>query len=101
MEYLRDTFVWAYERSCTRYSAVLQSLGAPDPFRLRYRTQIAEFVTGVVRGPMDKREAIGWIARKAATKIPAEDKARFIEVVKTELSDLHGENMVPLLVTYL
>jgi hypothetical protein len=93
VEYLRDVFVWAYERSCARYSAVRQSLGDPDPFRLRYRAQIAEFVTGVVRGPMDKREATGWIARKAATEIPAEDKARFIEVVETELSGLHGGNI--------
>lgn len=37
VEYLRDVFVWAYRRSAARYSAVLQSLGDPDPFRLRYR----------------------------------------------------------------
>ncbi len=93
VEYLRDVFVWAYERSCARYSAVRQSIGDPDPFRLRYRAQISEFVTRVVRGLMDKREATGWIARKAATEIPAEDKARFIEVVETELSSLHGGNI--------
>jgi hypothetical protein len=37
IELLRDVFVWAYERSSARYSAVRQSLGEPDPFRLRYR----------------------------------------------------------------
>jgi hypothetical protein len=37
---LRDIFVFAYERSCARYSAVLASLGEPDPFRLRYRVDI-------------------------------------------------------------
>ena len=93
VEYLRDVFVWAYERSCARYSAVRQSLGDPDPFRLRYRTQVGEFVVGVVRGRMDKREAAGWIAKKAAAEVPAEDKARFIEVVETELSGLHEGNI--------
>jgi len=44
IELLRDVFVWAYERSCARYSAVRQSLGEPDPFRLRYRKKIYEFV---------------------------------------------------------
>lgn len=34
---LRDVFVWAYKRSCSRYSAVRQSLGEPDLFRTQYR----------------------------------------------------------------
>jgi hypothetical protein len=94
VEYLRDVFVWAYERSCARYSAVRQSLGDPDPFRLKYRTQVGEFVAEVVRSRMDKREAAGWIAKKAAAEVPAEDKARFIEVAETELSGLHEGNIV-------
>jgi len=85
--------VWAYERSCARYSAVSQALGDPDPFRLKYRTQVGEFVAEVVRGRMDKREAVGWIAKKTAAEVPAEDKARFIEVVETELSGLHEGNI--------
>lgn len=93
VEYLRDVFVWAYERSCARYSAVRQSLGDPDPFRLKFRSQIGEFVAEVVRSRMDKREAVAWIAKKAAAEVPAEDKARFIEVVETELSGLHEGNI--------
>ena len=41
VELLRDVFVWAYERSSAGYSAVRQSLGEPDPFRLRYRALVA------------------------------------------------------------
>jgi len=93
VELLRDVFVRAYERSCARYSAVRQSLGEPDPFRLRYRTQIYEFVSTVVQGLMTKREAIRWIARGSDKKISIEDKARFIEVVETELSSLHEGNI--------
>jgi hypothetical protein len=93
VECLRDVFVWAYERSCARYSAVRQSLGDPDPFRLMYRTQVGEFVVGVVRNRMDKRDATKWIAKKASTKVPPEDKARFIEIVETELSGLHEGNI--------
>ena len=94
VEYLRDVFVWAYGRSCARYSAVRQSLGDPDPFRLKYRAQVGEYVVEVVRGRMDKRDAAGWIAKKAAAEVPDEDKARFIEVVETELSGLHEGNIV-------
>lgn len=93
VELLRDVFVRAYERSCARYSAVRQSLGEPDLFRLSYRSKIYEFVSAVVQGQMTKREAIRWIARESDINISAEDKARFIEVVETELSSLHEGNI--------
>ena len=48
IELLRDVFVWAYERSCARYSAVARSLGEPDPFRLRYRSDLIEVVVPVL-----------------------------------------------------
>jgi hypothetical protein len=92
VELLRDVFVWAYRRSCARYSAIRQSLGEPDPLRLKYRGQIKEVVAEVVRECMDKRAAARWIAKKAATEIPAHDRNRFIEVVETELSTLHEGN---------
>ncbi|MES9902390.1 MAG: Fic family protein [Sedimenticola sp.] len=93
VELLRDLFVWAYERSCARYSAVRQSLGEPDPFRLRYRMKIYEFVVAVVQGQMNKTEAIRWIVREAEENIPEEARVRFIEVVETELSSLHEGNI--------
>ncbi len=92
VELLRDVFVWAYLRSCGRYSAIRQSLGEPDPLRLKYRGEIKEVVAEVVRGCMDKRAAVRWIAGKAAEEIPAHDRNRFMEVVETELSSLHEGN---------
>lgn len=46
----------------------------------------------VVLERMDKKAAAGWIAGKAAAGIPADDLARFVEVVETELSSLHEGN---------
>lgn len=93
VELLRDVFVWAYERSCTRYSAVRQSLGEPDPFRLKYRPSIAETVGEIVRGDMDKKAATAFARRRAGENAPQEDRARFIEVVETELMGLHEGNI--------
>jgi len=47
----------------------------------------------VVQSQMTKRKAIRWIARESEERIPAEDRARFIEVVETELSSLHEGNI--------
>ena len=93
IELLRDVFVWAYERSCARYSAVRQSLGEPDPFRLRYRQKIAETVAEVVRGRMDKKSAGALIQRRTDDGVPMADRARFAEIVETELMSLHEGNI--------
>ena len=93
IELLRDVFVWAYQRSCARYSAVRQSLGEPDPFRLRYRTLVAEIVAEIVRGSMDKKAATAFIKQRAMKDVPQEDQARLIEVVETEVMSLHEGNI--------
>ena len=93
IDLLRDVFVWAYRRSASRYSAVLQSLGDPDPFRLRYRTQIGEAVREVVTSLMEKGRAAKWISEEAAAKIQEIDRHRFTEVVETELMSLHEGNI--------
>jgi hypothetical protein len=93
IELLRDVFVWAYERSCARYSAVRQSLGEPDPFRLHHRVLVAETVAAVVRGGMDKKAATAFIRWRAAENVSQESRARFVEVVETELMSLHDGNI--------
>ena len=93
LELLRDVYVWAYERSCARYSAVRQSLGEPDPFRLRYREAIGRTVSEVVRNRMDKTAANAHIEQRATEELPLSDQARFNEVVATELTTLHEGNI--------
>lgn len=93
IELLRDVFVWAYERSCARYSATRRSLGEPDPFRMRYRALVAETVAEIVRGSMDKKEATAFIRRRAAEDVSQEDRTHFTEVVETEIMSLHEGNI--------
>ena len=89
---LRDVFLWAYERSAARYAAVRQSVGEPDPFRLRYRERLRDIVRDVVRGPMDRKTARAHLAATARDEIPADDQEQFIEVAETELLGLHEGN---------
>jgi hypothetical protein len=93
VEYLRDVFVWAYRRSCVRYAAVRQSLGEPDPFRLRHRSAIAKSVRAVVLGRMNPTGAVGRILEETEKEIPEACRAKFVEVVETELRSLHEGNI--------
>ncbi len=93
VELLRDIFVWAYKRSCTRYSAVRSSLGEPDPFRLYHRTLIYNVVKDIVLGVMNKKLAVSFIKHSAVEKIDLNEQKRFVEVVETELMSLHDGNI--------
>ena len=93
VELLRDVFVWACERSSARYSTVRQSLGEPDPFRLRYRALVAELVAAVVRTGMGKKAATALARQRAAEQVSPADQARFVEVVETEIMSLHEGNI--------
>ena len=92
VELLRDVFVWAYERSCARYAAVHQSLGEPDPFRLRHRQRLMDVVGEAVRGGMDKKAATAFVRREAEKLPEANDRKHFAEIAETELTSLHEGN---------
>ena len=92
-ELLRDVFCWAYERSCARYSAVRQSLGQPDPFRLRYRELVADCIRDIVAKRMDKKSTTAYLRRRAAETLPPADGVRLVDVVETEVMSLHEGNI--------
>jgi hypothetical protein len=92
VDYLRDVFEWAYERSCARYAAVRQVLGEPDAFRLRHRERLKQVVAAVVRGGLDKKAAAAFV-RREAEKLPVPgERSRFAELAEAELTSLHEGN---------
>jgi Fic family protein len=92
VDLLKDVFIWAYERSAERYAAIRQSLGEPDPFRLRYRDALREIIGAIVRGQMDRKKAIGHIRTWTQVHIDTADRGHFQEAVEEELLGLHEGN---------
>jgi Fic family protein len=92
VDLLKDVFVWAYERSAARYAAVRQSLGEPDPFKLRHRTALRDIIREVVRRRMDRKAALAHIASWAQANIVDADRAEFQEIGEAELLGLHEGN---------
>lgn len=95
---LRDVFLWAYQRSAARYAAVRQSMGEPDPFRLRYREQLRDVVRDVVLGAMSRRATRAHLVTTSREFIPTADQDQFAEVAETELLGLHEGNFARYLV---
>ena len=92
IELLREVFIWAYGRSAARYAAVRQSLGEPDPFRMKYRAELRTAVSSVVGKRMNKKQATGYIGAWAREHIGERERARFRNVAERELTSLHEGN---------
>lgn len=92
IELLKDVFVWAYERSAARYAAARQSLGEPDPLRLRYRAALGEIIGEIVRGRMNKKEAFAHLRKWAREHVDEAERDRLTEIVESEILGLHEGN---------
>ncbi len=92
VDLLRDVFVWAYKRSCENYLAIRQSLGEPDPFRLRYRQQIIDVIAQVIRQKLPKQALSPFLTTWSKENLQQEDTPRFIGIIETELLALHSGN---------
>ena len=79
-------FAWTYRRSIDRYRAVLESMGAPDPLRARYREQLGEAVRRIVF----HRETMARTLKAAA--VAAQDRAAFRAMLAVELAHLEPYN---------
>lgn len=93
IEYLRDVFVWSYTRSAQSYSAIRQSLGEPDPFRVKYRNQIKLTVREIVQSQLAGDEIQRRVAEIANTEIPETDQKQFHRIIEIELRCLHEGNI--------
>ena len=92
VDLLKDVFLWAYKRSTEQYAAVRQSLGEPDPFRVKYEAARRKVISDVVGGRMSRPEAIAYIASWTDQNIEAAERDRFRDMAETELLNLHEGN---------
>jgi prophage maintenance system killer protein len=81
-----ELFEWTYRRSIDKYQVVVESMGGPDPMRVRYREQLGEAVRQVVYFGRNVGQAVEGLG------IPAADAAVFDGMLKTELQHLEPYN---------
>lgn len=91
LELARDVFIWAYQRSCQRYTVAREAMPAPDPLRLRNRQQLTEVVSTVVRE--DRPSDDTTIRELAMPIVAAGDLDDFVAMATSELHHLHEGNL--------
>jgi Fic family protein len=81
-----DLFAWTYRRSITKYRAILESMGAPDPLRARYRERLGDAIRQIVARRSTLPAAVEALAMAGA------DRPAFIELLRVELATLEPYN---------
>ncbi len=92
VELLRDVFVWAYERSAAKYAAQRQSMGEPDPFRLRWRADLQRLVGDVIRQGMTRGEAHHHVSAWVSVHVDDRERERFTVMAEAELLGVRESN---------
>jgi Fic/DOC family len=81
-----ELFEWTYRRSINKYQVVVESMGGPDPLRVRYREQLGEAMRQVVHSGRTVDQAVEGLA------IAAADAAVFDAMLESELQHLEPYN---------
>jgi Fic family protein len=93
---LLDLYVWAYERSAQKYSAIQQSMGEMNVLKLKHREEIRRIIQTVVAGKRSGKKTDQEVlsARIGKLGLPKDEADKLFAAVETELASLHEGNIV-------
>jgi hypothetical protein len=91
---VKDLYLWAYKRSCERYSAIQDNIAEPNKLKMKYRGEIQHIVRTIVQ-----ENTPGNILVKKVKKliqeleIPKEDSKELFNIIEVEIASLHEGNI--------
>lgn len=91
---LRDLYVWAYKRSSQRYSALQQSMGEPNLFKIKYRTVIQNIIQTIILKKITGDRVVATINDLiSALNLTELDSNQLFQIIETEIISLHDGNI--------
>ena len=91
---LRELYVWAYKISAQRYSALQQSMGEPNVFKLKYRDDIQHIIRTIILDKIPGDQVVTTIKKLiGALKLSTTDATQLFELIETEIMNLHDGNI--------
>lgn len=81
-----ELFEWTYRRSIDKYAVVLEAMGAPDPFRLKYREMLGEGVRQVVTAAATIADVV------SSPGVDRGEQEAFARILREELQHLETYN---------
>jgi hypothetical protein len=90
---IKDLYLWAYEQSSQKYSAVQQTIYSPNPIKFKYRLVIQAIIRNLIlEKTTDKKivQKIRDLIEKENVAIP--DRAELFKIIEIEIISLHTGN---------
>ena len=91
---IRDLYMWAYNRSSQRYTAIQLAMGEANFLKLRYRTQIQEIVRSIIVNCVAGSDVVAQIHDSIDSSTIAEaDRQEIFSLIEHEIMSLHDGNV--------
>lgn len=91
---LRDLYMWAYQRSSEKYSALQQTMGGPNLLKMKYRNVIHNIIQRVILDKTPGQHLVHSIENLLeASKVPEADSHELFKQIETEIISLHDGNV--------
>lgn len=92
IEPLKELFIWACERSAARYRALRQTIGEPDPFRMRYRAALIAMVAGIINASVPRAGTPAALLELMPDEVRPEDRDALLDLALKELQIINDGN---------
>ena len=90
---IRDLYIWAYNRSSQKYTAIQQSMGEPNLLKLQYRQVIHDIINTIITERVAGTEIVRKIQELIeASNIAETDRQAVFNLIETEIFSLHEGN---------
>lgn len=96
---IRDLYMWAYQRSSLRYTAVQRSMGEPNPLQIKYRDAIKSVVQTVILEKTIPSEVVQKIRHLVSDEIPFNDRNEVFKLIEFDIANLHDGNIARFKIT--
>lgn len=91
---MRDLYVWAYKRSANRYTAIQQSIGEPNQFKLKYRNVIHDIVRNIILENTPPAQIVSKIKQMISEfNLSESDAMQLFQIIEVEIMSLHEGNI--------
>lgn len=94
MSLLRNLYVLAYKKSALRYSAIQQSTGEPNLFKIKYRKEIQDIIQHIILNKTTRDLTVPTIKKLMATlNLNHNDASQLFQLIENEIINLHDGNI--------
>ncbi len=90
---VRDLYLWAYQRSSQRYTAVQKSFAEPNQLQLKYRDFIKEVVRTIILEKTTSSKIVKKIKYLLSHLVSNTEKKDIFNLIELDIANLHTGNI--------